>query len=313
MSVLVTGCAGFIGSKVSEFLLQEGKQVVGVDNLNDYYDPKLKNYRLEQIKKQGGSFNFYMLDIENKTALMDIFKQHTFDVVYHLAARTGVRASLLDPMGYMQTNVLGVLNILGCMRNFSVKKLVFSSTSSLYAGQSMPFVETMSTDKPISPYAASKKAAEVMCYAYHHLCQLDVSVVRCFTVYGPYGRPDMSPDLFMKNIYYGTPLNLYGDGSQLRDFTYINDIARGILLASKPLGYEIINLGSEQPHTINEMIEIIERFLNKKAKINYLPFNGFDVKDTWASNARAKEVFGWRPEIDFENGLGKMVYAFLEY
>jgi nucleoside-diphosphate-sugar epimerase len=313
MRVLVTGCAGFIGSKVSEFLLQEGKQVVGIDNLNDYYDPKLKNYRLEQIKKQEGDFSFYTLDIENKAGLTDIFKQYTFDVVYHLAARAGVRASLVDPMAYVRTNVLGSLNLLECMRIFGVRKLVFSSTSSLYAGNPTPFIETMPTSTPISPYAASKKAAEVMCYAYHQLYQLDVSIVRCFTVYGPHGRPDMSPDLFMKNIYYGTPLTVYGDGSQLRDFTYIDDIARGILLASKPLEYEIINLGNGQPYTLNEMIEILERFLNKKANVNYLQYEKSTLKNTWANGEKAKKILGWRPKIDFEEGLDKMVRAFLEY
>ncbi len=312
MKALVTGCAGFIGAKVLELLLKQGSPVVGIDNLNDYYDPKLKLNRLEKIKKQSGEFSFYKADIEDKAALTDIFKKYKFEVVYNLAARAGVRASISAPGAYLMTNTFGTLNVLECMRIFGVKKLVFASTSSLYAGQSMPFVETLAVNEPISPYATSKKAAEAMCYTYSHLHQLDISIVRCFTVYGPHGRPDMSPDLFMKNIYYEKPLPLYGDGQQTRDFTYVDDIAEGILLASKPLGYEIINLGNEHPYKINEMIETFENCLNKRAKINYLPFNNSDMKDTWANTEKAKKLLGWKPKVTFREGLSKMVAAFLK-
>ncbi len=309
MKVLLTGCAGFIGSKVAELLLKANHTVVGVDNLNDYYDPQLKFDRLEAIRRLGQeqNFTFFKEDIENKAFLEGIFSKYTFDVVYNIAARAGVRASMDAPEVYFSTNTLGTLHLLDCMRAHGVKKFVLTSTSSLYAGQELPFVETLPVNTPISPYAASKKAAEMLCYTYHHLYGLDISILRCFTVYGPYGRPDMSPDRFMKAILAGKPLPLNGDGSQSRDFTFVDDIARGVILASKPLGYEIINLGNEEPHTIQDMIHLLEKHLSKKAIIEHHPFNASDMLHTCANIQKAKALLGWKPEIPLEEGLRRMI------
>lgn len=309
MKVLVTGCAGFIGAKVAEFLLKAKHTLVGIDNLNDYYDPQLKLKRLEAIHSidKDQSFTFFKEDIENKAFLEDLFDKHKFDIVYNIAARAGVRASMDTPEVYFTTNTLGTLHLLDCMRASGVKKFVLTSTSSLYAGQEIPFAETLPVNTPISPYAASKKAAEMLCYTYHHLYGLDISILRCFTVYGPYGRPDMSPDKFMKNILAGKPVPLNGDGTQSRDFTFVDDIARGVILASKPLGYEIINLGNEEPHTIQDMIHFLEKNLGKKAIIEHHPFNASDMLHTCAHIQKAKTVLGWEPEIPLEEGLKRMI------
>lgn len=265
--VLVTGVAGFIANKTAEFLLNEGVEVVGVDNMNDYYDTKLKEHRLEGILSHS-KFTFKKIDIENKKDLSELFNDHRFDAVLNLAARAGVRYSMENPDVYMSTNAQGTLNLLNEMKKHSVKKMVLASTSSLYAGQPMPFNEELAVNTPISPYAATKKAAEVMAYTYHHLYGIDVSVVRYFTVYGPAGRPDMSPFIFAQKLLEEKELPVFGDGSQARDFTYVDDIARGTILALKPLGYEIINLGGgNKPYTLLEMIELMEKFSGKKAKL----------------------------------------------
>ncbi|MDW8067148.1 MAG: NAD-dependent epimerase/dehydratase family protein, partial [Aquificaceae bacterium] len=251
-SFLVTGCAGFIGWKVSEKLLQKGHKVVGIDNMNDYYDVKLKEYRLNSLKEYS-NFEFYPIDIENFDALKEVFRKHSFDCVINEAARAGVRYSIQNPHIYFTTNVIGTLNLLELCKHTEVKKFVLASTSSLYAGQSMPFKEDLPVNTPISPYAASKKSAEVLCYTYHYLYGIDVSVVRYFTVYGPAGRPDMSVFRFIKWILEDKPLQVFGDGSQSRDFTYVDDIAEGTLLATKPMGYEIINLGNNQPSSLLDL------------------------------------------------------------
>lgn len=307
MKILLTGCAGFIGAKVAEMLLKKGISVVGIDNLNDYYSPDLKKFRLQQLEGLGSDFLFYKADIEDKTFLEQLFHKHTFDAVYNIAARAGVRASLEDPDIYLSTNTMGTLNLLECMRTFKVNKFILTSTSSLYAGQQMPFVETLPVNEPISPYAASKKAAEMLCYTYHHLYGIDVSILRCFTVYGPKGRPDMSPDKFMRCIATGRALPLNGDGTQSRDFTFVDDIARGIILAQKELGYEVINLGNEQPHTINEMISILEGLIGRKAIIQHYPFNASDMMHTCANTQKAKKLLNWQPKISLKEGLQKMV------
>ena len=223
MEYLVTGVAGFIASQVTTQLLAAGHTVFGVDNLNDYYDVRLKKHRLEQLNlvPGHGQFHFMQMDIEDLSACDRLFEGRKFSVIFNLAARAGVRYSMLNPHVYMSTNAIGTLNLLECMRKYEVKKMVLASTSSLYAGQPMPFTETLPVNTPISPYAASKKAAEVMAYSYHHLYQLDISVVRYFTVYGPAGRPDMSIFRFIKWIDEGQPIELFGDGSQSRDFTYV--------------------------------------------------------------------------------------------
>lgn len=307
MKYLVTGAAGFIASKTSEFLLNAGHEVVGVDNLNDYYDPRLKEHRLESLRLQP-HFSFHKVDIEDKFAVYSLFEKNKFDGVLNLAARAGVRYSMENPDVYMTTNAMGTLNILNAMKDHDVQKMVLASTSSLYAGQKMPFVETLPVNTPISPYAASKKAAEVMAYSYHYLYKVDVSVVRYFTVYGPAGRPDMSIYRFIQWIDEGKELELFGDGSQSRDFTFVDDIARGTIAALKPVGYEVINLGGGQnPISLNVVIGMIEKFLGKKAKIANKEFHIADIKETWADISKAKTLLGWEPLVTLEDGIRQCV------
>lgn len=312
MNYLVTGAAGFIASKTAEFLIADGHTVTGIDNLNNYYDVALKNYRIESLKKNK-NFSFQQIDIENKSSLKKLFLSSKFDGVLNLAARAGVRYSMENPDVYITTNVMGTLNLLSEMKEMGVTKMVLASTSSLYAGQTMPFNENLPVNTPISPYAASKKAAEVMAYSYHHLYKLDISIVRYFTVYGPAGRPDMSIFRFVKWIDEGKELELFGDGLQCRDFTYVDDIALGTIKALKPLGYEIINLGGgKNPITLNHVIGMIERMLGKKAIIRNADFHIADIKETWADIDKANRLLGWRPEISFEEGIKRTVDWYLK-
>ncbi|MDG0816271.1 GDP-mannose 4,6-dehydratase [Bdellovibrio svalbardensis] len=305
--VLVTGVAGFIASKVAEFLLADGVEVVGIDNLNSYYDVRLKNWRLEQLQGQK-IFHFEKIDIEDQSALKQLFDQHQFDVVFNLAARAGVRYSMENPHVYMSTNAQGSLNLLEEMRRTGVKKFILASTSSLYAGLAMPFSEELPVNAPISPYAASKKAAEVMAYTYHYLYGIDVSIVRYFTVFGPASRPDMAIFRFIEWIDRGEKIQLFGDGAQSRDFTYVDDIARGTILAAKPLGYEVINLGGgRNPISVSRVIEGMEKGLSKKAVVDVLDSNKSDMKQTWADIAKAQRLLGWKPEVDFEMGLERTI------
>ena len=304
--VLLTGAAGFIGAKTAEKLLERGVEVVGIDNLNDYYDVKLKEYRLSQIKHS--NFHFQKIDIEDKSKLEELFKHHEFDVVFNLAARAGVRYSMENPDVYMTTNAMGSLHLLDLMKKYKTPKFVLASTSSLYAGQPMPFKEDLPVNTPISPYAATKKAAEVMAYSYHYLYGIDVSVVRYFTVYGPAGRPDMSPYIFADKMLKGEELPVFGDGSQSRDFTYVDDIAEGTILASKKLGYEIINLGGgNNPYTLHQMIELMERASGKKAKLHLQEKIKADMDITWADISKAKKLLGWEPKVSFEEGIKKLM------
>jgi UDP-glucuronate 4-epimerase len=309
--VLVTGAAGFIASQVTLQLLNQGVEVVGIDNMNDYYDVRLKQFRLLQLQGKSG-FEFTELDIEDSRGLTKLFDRHQFDVVFNLAARAGVRYSMENPHIYMTTNAIGSLNLLEEMRRKNVKKFVLASTSSLYAGQKMPFTEDLAVNTPISPYAASKKAAEVMAYSYHYLYGIDVSIVRYFTVYGPAGRPDMSIFRFIKWIDQGERLEVFGDGGQSRDFTFVQDIARGTILAAKPLGYEVINLGGGQnPISLNTVIAGIEQRLGKKADIDNRVFHKADIKETWADISKAKRLLNWEPTVSFESGLDQTVQWYM--
>lgn len=312
MKILVTGVAGFIGSKVAEMLLEQGKEVLGVDNLNDYYDIRLKNWRLDQLKKNP-NFQFLKMDIENLVDVESLFTSGEIESVINLAARAGVRYSMTDPFVYMRTNAMGTLNILECMKKNRVKKIVLASTSSLYAGQPMPFEETLPVNSPISPYAASKKSAEVMTYTYHYLYDLDVTVLRYFTVYGPAGRPDMVIFKFINKIIEGRPITVNGDGEQKRDFTYVDDIAEGTIAGLKPTGYEIMNLGGGvKSFSLNYLINKIEEYTNKKAIIKYNEFSKADMKATLANGNKAKEILDWVPKVKFDEGLKKCVDWYLE-
>ncbi|MBL9151012.1 MAG: SDR family NAD(P)-dependent oxidoreductase [Verrucomicrobiales bacterium] len=305
--VLLTGAAGFIASRVAAQLLDQGVEVVAIDNFNDAYDVRLKHHRMEALRGRAG-LTFIEGDIESKALVDQVFAEHRFDTVFNLAARAGVRYSIENPDVYFSTNVDGTRHLLQAMRFHGVKKFLLASTSSLYAGTPMPFNEETPVDRPLSPYAASKKAAEVLAYTYHHLFGLDVSILRFFTVYGPAGRPDMAPFRFIRWIDEGTTIEMFGDGSQARDFTYVDDIARGTILAAKPLGYEIINLGGGQrPTTLMELIAAMEERLGRKAVIDHKPFNKADMMETWADISKAKRLLGWEPEIPLEEGLDRTI------
>jgi len=304
--VLVTGCAGFIGAKVAELLLRDGKMVVGVDNLNDYYDVALKRHRLAKLSKFP-KFEFWPVDVENNDALENLFRGTEFNVVMHLAARAGVRASIAEPSVYLSTNALGTLNLLELSVAYNVSSFVLASTSSLYAGTAMPFVEDANVSKPISPYAATKLAAEALASTWNHLHDINVAVLRYFTVYGPAGRPDMSPFRFAESIRRGVPLVVYGDGEQTRDFTYVDDIAAGTVAAAGVQGYEVVNLGGgHTPTSINEMIAMLEDMLGKKAVVEYQGRSNADMTDTAADVRKANALMGWRPTVAPQDGLKKL-------
>ena len=307
MQYLVTGCAGFIGWKVTEFLLEMGHTVVGIDNLNTAYDTQVKQWRLQQLEGTP-NFQFHRADICDRTALQELFNT-PYDAVINLAARAGVRQSVENPWVYVDTNVTGTLNLLERCRETEVKKFVLASTSSLYgANNRLPFSEEANTDGPLSPYAASKKGAESLCHSYHHLYGIDVTIFRFFTVYGPAGRPDMSAFRFVQWISEGKPVIVYGDGKQSsRDYTYLEDIARGVIAGLKPLKYEVINLGSDSPIVLIDTIRLIEELVGKKAELSHQPFHPADVRATWANIQKAEKRLGWRPQVTFREGITALV------
>jgi nucleoside-diphosphate-sugar epimerase len=304
---LVTGAAGFIGSGVASRILERGDAVVGIDNLNDFYSGALKEQRLQDLLVWP-SFQFHKVDIESFPDVAALFEKYRFQAVYNLAARAGVRYSLENPWVYMRTNADGTLNLLEAMRRNAVVKMILASTSSLYAGLPMPFREDSPVNTPISPYAASKKAAEMMAYTYHKQYGLDISVLRYFTVFGPSGRPDMAPYRFIEKVRQGIPLTMYGDGSQTRDFTFVDDICRGTLLAEKPLGYEIVNLGGgDTPIALSQFLSWIETLVGRRAIVERQPSHGADMRDTMADISKAHSLLGWSPQVSTWEGLGRTV------
>ncbi|NBC17392.1 MAG: NAD-dependent epimerase/dehydratase family protein [Bacteroidetes bacterium] len=305
--ILVTGAAGFIGARVTELLLEDGHTVTGVDNLNDAYDVRLKEWRLDQFRDHP-RFTYHPLDISEREALDGVFEDGSFDAVINLAARAGVRQSVADPWVYQETNVTGTLNLLELCREHDVGKFVLASTSSLYGDQNeQPYHEEQRTDAPLSPYAASKKGAEALCYTYHYLYDVDVTIFRYFTVYGPAGRPDMSLFRFVQWISEGRPVTIFGDGKQSRDFTYVDDIARGTIAGTKPLGYEIINLGSDTPIVLMDTVRTVEAATGNEAHLDFQPRHKSDVMATWADIGKAERLLGWRPQVDFETGVARLV------
>jgi len=308
---LVTGSAGFIGSKVTELLVAGGHTVTGVDNLNDAYDVRLKRWRLGRLEN-ASSYTFKEIDICDTDKMRKLFTAG-YDAVVNLAARAGGRQSVENPWVYYRTNMDGTLNLLELCREFGVGKFVLSSTSSAYGDTSkQPFNEDDRTDRPLSPYAASKKGAEALCYTYHFLHGIDVTVFRYFTVYGPAGRPDMSIFRFVRWITEGEPVVIYGDGSDSRDYTYVDDIARGTVAGLKPVGYEIVNLGSNSPITVQDVVQSIEHHLNKTAKVVHEPRRQADVPATWANVAKAKRLLGWSPQTLIGEGVPKVSDWYLE-
>ncbi len=303
---LVAGAAGFIGARTAELLIKDGHTVVGIDNMNDAYDRRMKEYRLQRLHASPG-FIFHKVDISDKS-IVDQFKDQRFEGVINLAARAGVRASVDNPWVFVESNVTGTLNLLEICRQTGTKKFVVASTSSIYgANPPYPTPESASSSEPLQPYAASKKGAEAMCHAYHHLYGIDVSVVRYFTVYGPAGRPDLALFRFVQWISEGRPVRVNGNGEQSRGFTYIDDIARGTILALKSLGYEVINLGGHEVITINDLIKLIEDVVGKKAIVDYGPPNPADMFTNWADVSKAGELLGWEPQFNMRAGVEKLV------
>lgn len=303
---LLTGAAGFIGHWVARRLLDAGAEVVGVDSLNDYYDPRIKHWRLRQLERMAG-FRFARADVTDPRALARAAPE-PYDAVFHLAARAGAPQSVSDPNAYLEANALGTQNVLNLCTERGVPKLVLASTSSVYGSRNpLPVAESGDTGRPTSPYAASKRAAEALAHAHHHVHGLDVTVLRYFTVYGPAGRPDMSLFRFIRWIREGVPIVVHGDGSQSRDFTYVSDVARGTVLAAAPLGFEVINLGSSAPVQLREALRIIESCLGRKARIRRAPVHRVDISATWADIGKALRLLGWEPETTLEDGIERTV------
>ena len=304
----VTGAAGFIASRVCEYLLQDGHAVIGIDNFDPVYDLRLKEYRVDKLKKFP-AFTFYRESICNRKALQKVAENHPqIDAVINLAAKAGVRDSVIDPWSYYETNLTGTLNLLELCRHENIHKFIMASTSSIY-GENAPYPtpETAGSSLPLQPYAASKKAAETLCHSYHYLYDLDVSILRYFTVYGPAGRPGMSMFRFGKWISEGHEVMIFGDGNQTRGFTYLDDIAKGTILALKPVGYEIINLGGHQSISINDLIKKFETIIGKQANVKHYPENPADMSASWADTQKASSLLGWKPEVSLDEGIRNLV------
>ncbi|MCB0260230.1 MAG: GDP-mannose 4,6-dehydratase [Calditrichaeota bacterium] len=308
---LVTGCAGFIGAKVAEKLLAQGQGVVGIDDLNDYYDPGLKEWRLRQLQSHD-NFQFTRGDVRDRKTVEALYQSHHFDATFNLAARAGVRASVEDPWIYYQTNTEGTLNLLECSRQYGVNKFMLASTSSIYGMTDTPFSVSNRTDTPLSPYAASKKAAEAMAYSYHYLYGIDVFIPRYFTVYGPAGRPDMSYFNFILKIDKGLPIDVFGDGGQSRDFTFVDDVADATVRGLALRGYHIYNVGNDRPVELLKMIRLLEQLMEKEVKINFHDRHPADNLITWADLSETEKLLNWKPGTPLETGLRKVLEWYRE-
>ena len=313
MKVLLTGVAGFIGMHCALRLLERGDEVAGVDNLSDYYSVELKKARLAQIPKRG--FSWHHLDIADAGALKALFEATKPDAVLHLAAQAGVRYSLVNPGSYIQTNLVGFANILECCRAHPPKHLVFASSSSVYgANTKLPYSETDPVDHPVSLYAATKKSNELMAHSYSPLFGLSATGLRFFTVYGPWGRPDMSAWLFAQAIMEGKPIQIFNHGDMQRDFTYVDDIVEGTLrVLDKPLRYGIFNIGNHSPVPLLDYVAAMERALGKEAKIEMKPMQPGDVKATYADTSALAKHVGFAPHTPLDVGLGRFAAWFKQY
>lgn len=323
MSILVTGGAGFIGSHVIKKLLEKNNKVICVDDFcassgtsalggNDFYDPKFKEENIREFLNNK-DFKLYRTDICDLIDLEKVFIEDKIDLIIHLAARTGVRPSIQNPLLYHQVNVLGTVNLLELARKYNIKNFIFASSSSVYGNnKKVPFSEDDNVDNPISPYAATKKAGELTCYTYHHLYNINIACLRFFTVYGPKGRPDMVPYKFTKLIFEGKKLPVYGDGNTYRDYTYIDDIVSGILASVDYVKenknvYEIFNLGNSETISLKYFISLIEKLVGKKAKIIKMPKQPGDVEKTYADISKAKKLLGYYPKTKIEEGMAKFI------
>ena len=332
MKILVTGAAGFIGMHVSQILLARGDEVVGIDNLNDYYDPQLKRDRLARLTPLPG-FRFELMDIVDRAAMDALFERERFDRVVHLAAQAGVRYSLSNPRAYIDSNVVGFTNIVEGCRHSKVAHLVYASSSSVYGGNTaLPFSEHHNIDHPVSLYAATKKANELMAHTYSHLFALPTTGLRFFTVYGPWGRPDMALFLFTKAILEGRTIDVYNHGEMVRDFTYVDDIAQGVVRvldrlatadpdfdASRPdparsnAPYRIFNIGNNSPVLLMDFITAIERSLGRTATKNFMPLQDGDVPATCADVSELEAWTGFKPGTSIEDGVGRFVAWYRGY
>ena len=312
--ILVTGCAGFIGMHLSKALLELGYEVIGVDNLNSYYSVKLKNDRLFILSKYE-FFNFIKVDISNKDNLEDVFKSNSINKVVNLAAQAGVRYSLENPNSYMDSNIVGFMNILECCRYYDVEGLIYASSSSVYGGnKKIPFSELDNVDKPISIYASSKKANELMAHSYNHLFGLRSTGLRFFTVYGPWGRPDMAMYIFAQKILRGEPISVYNFGKMNRDFTYIDDIVSGIISSiEKNFNLEVFNLGNNVSESLMDVVSIIESKIGKTASISYEPMQPGDVISTFADIEKSKSMLGFLPKTNIKQGISYFLDWYLDY
>ena len=312
MRVLVTGCAGFIGSRVAALLVDQGHEVRGIDNLSDAYDVRMKHWRVENLLAPN-SIDWVNGDITDRDPVSKLVSEFEPGAVINLAARAGIRQSIDNPWAYYETNVTGTLNLLEACKDAGVSRFLLASSSSVYGNNKMPFAEDDTIDALLSPYAASKKAAEDLCRVYQQLFDFDITVFRFFTVYGPSGRPDMSIFRFVKWIAEGEPLQLNGDGTQQRDFTHVDDVARGVVAAiDRRAGYETINLGSDSPVELNTVIGEIEAAIGKNATIERHPFHPTDVPATWANIDRARELLGWEPRVNLKDGIASVVDWYME-
>lgn len=310
MKILVTGAAGFIGSHLCEALVKE-HEVIGLDNFCDFYDIKIKRNNLHELAKFD-NFQIIKTDIRSKSELEDVFSHHKFDLIIHLAAMAGVRPSIADPVLYTEVNINGTVNLLEQSKKHSIKKFIFASSSSVYGNnKKVPFVESDSVDLPISPYASTKKAGELICHTYYHLEQISIVCLRFFTVYGPRQRPDLAIHKFARKILDNKIISVFGDGSTKRDYTYIDDIIDGILksinFVNSGYHYEIFNLGESQTISLSKMIKTIEKTLGKTAQKEILPLQPGDVDQTFADISKAKKMLGYKPKTNFKDGVDKFV------
>jgi UDP-glucuronate 4-epimerase len=328
MQILVTGVAGFIGYHLAKRLLQDGIQIYGIDNLNDYYDVQLKHDRLAQLKYHP-EFTFHLLDLSDKEGMSQLFKTHSFDCVINLAAQAGVRYSLINPMAYVDSNLTGFVNVLEGCRHSGIKHLIYASSSSVYgANTKIPFSTSDNVDHPVSLYAATKKANELMAHTYSHLYNLPTTGLRFFTVYGPWGRPDMAYFKFVRAIEADQPIDIYNFGDMHRDFTYIDDIIEGVVRVMKqPPGkvttedsseiatapYKLYNIGNNQPVSLMRFIEVIEQTLGKEAKKNLLPMQPGDVPMTYADVDALMHDVGFKPDTSLEVGVARFMEWYREY
>ncbi|NDW21585.1 NAD-dependent epimerase [Alteromonas hispanica] len=328
MKILVTGAAGFIGAAVSQYLINRGDEVVGIDNINDYYDVNLKHARLAGIKSSSAAsrFSFIEMGVEDREGMAALFEQQKFDGVIHLAAQAGVRYSLENPNAYIDSNVVGFMNILEGCRHTNIPHLVYASSSSVYgSNKEMPFSEKHNVDHPVSIYAATKKANELMAHTYSHLYGLVTTGLRFFTVYGPWGRPDMAPMKFAKAISSKGSIDVYNYGEHRRDFTYIDDIVEGVVRSLDRVDckgsntnisgdkYEVINIGAQTPVHLLSFIELMEKAFDSTVSKNLLPIQPGDVPDTYADVSRLTELTGYQPKTSIEEGVEKFALWYKSY